>query len=407
MSVVTGKKLPEPPPPKEIQLEAVIASDGTVIKPKPYVIGRPEKDKIIEQNFQNVMDIIVHERHQRNKWILFSTCTLCSFAGIMVILYALAITREFSGKNHSPNWKIFAGGCAMFFPFLFWLCFLFCPGRQERRRRNDIRARKRVRRKFEKLREDYFNGDLELDNGPKVDKYGMTTRSGAAPMPGSAGAAALLNNKPSLAEAALAAMKSSENNNRRKSSINNNNRRSATSWSASFIFGEKRKLDAAKGRETLDMAELHEPDPEDQFAPPPPAPGGVRLTEENKYDPAVLSIVMPRKKKARIRDKEVCPEIENYFDTSELVNEYSQASIAKYMTTPGKQKGMGGVPPPSAKEVAALSAAAAAAAAQSNKVTLPPIVKNVPGRERKQGERNSFRQSSMNGEVKTSVKFKV
>ncbi len=97
-----------------------------------YIIGRPQRDVIIEDNFESVLDIRRHEKYQKKKWVYFSCCAMCNFAGIMLILYALAVTNEFTGKDDQPNYIALGFGCAAFLPFIAWLRVIFCPGEKTR-----------------------------------------------------------------------------------------------------------------------------------------------------------------------------------------------------------------------------------------------------------------------------------
>src|SRR5688500_836188 len=73
---------------------------------RPYVAGPAQREIIIEENFQNVVEIRLHERHQKKKWFYFSCCALSNFAGIMLLLYSLAVTNEFADKSGEINYPL-------------------------------------------------------------------------------------------------------------------------------------------------------------------------------------------------------------------------------------------------------------------------------------------------------------
>ena len=95
---------------------------------RPYVAGPPQRDVIIEENFQTVLDVRIHERYQKKKWFYFTCCTLSNFAGIMLMLYSLAVTNEFADKNGEINYTYLGVSCCLFIPFVIWIRVTFFPG---------------------------------------------------------------------------------------------------------------------------------------------------------------------------------------------------------------------------------------------------------------------------------------
>ncbi len=95
---------------------------------RAYVFGRPQREIIIEENFQSVVDIRIHEQYQKKKLAYFSLCALCNFAGIMLMLYALAVTNEFASKSDEINYPLLGVSLVLFLPFFVWLKIILWPG---------------------------------------------------------------------------------------------------------------------------------------------------------------------------------------------------------------------------------------------------------------------------------------
>jgi len=127
----------------------------------PTLGTTPQREQIIQEMSQEIVDYRDDENFRWRKAFLFYTCFFSNFFGVTLSLYGLSLTVLF--EQYDENIDVFYVSLIFYVPFLVWFAYVFLPGKKEADRRRRIHFARRKRRYYANLRHAHFHGHSEED----------------------------------------------------------------------------------------------------------------------------------------------------------------------------------------------------------------------------------------------------
>jgi hypothetical protein len=103
-----------------------------------------KKHFILEEIDQHLLDLKQEERHSLWQGFWFFVMLCCVVAGVVLIIYGLALTVLFQQYDQDPI--IYGTGIGLVCTFFCWLIYICCPGSRESIRRKKMKENRKARK---------------------------------------------------------------------------------------------------------------------------------------------------------------------------------------------------------------------------------------------------------------------
>ena len=146
------------------------------IRDNPTLGTTPQRDLILKESAQQMMDYRIEEAYQIRKSRMFWCCFLSNFFGLAMSLWGLSLTIIF--EKYDPDMTLFYCSLILYIPAVVWFVYVYLPCKQERDRRRKMHQTIRVRKHYDRVRHSYYHGHDDSDEEEFAQFEKQMTRKG-------------------------------------------------------------------------------------------------------------------------------------------------------------------------------------------------------------------------------------